>query len=246
MDVSIKEGVAHVSLNIPPVNALAARHWEELTQTLGDLGKDESIKVLLLSAQGRGFCAGVDIKELQADASLITRVNKACFEAFEAVHLFPVPVVAAVHGFCLGGGIGLVGSADVIFASTDATFGLPEIDRGAMGGASHLFRMVSPQKARRMFFTGQPATAQEMLAQGAVEEVLPNRNDLISSAHSLCENIAKKSPLALRLAKKALGGVEGASLERDYRFEQGFTLELYMSKESQHARDAFVKKTKGS
>ena len=80
-----------------------------------------------------------------------------------------VPVIAAVHGFCLGGGIGLAGNADIVVASDDATFGLPEVDRGALGAATHLARLVPQHKMRAMFFTGSMITAQELLAFGTVE-----------------------------------------------------------------------------
>ena len=83
------------------------------------------MRVVVIAAEGRGFCAGVDIKELASDSSLITKVNKGCYDAFAAIHDCPVPVIAAAHGFVLGGGIGIVGSCDIILASDDASFGLP-------------------------------------------------------------------------------------------------------------------------
>src|SRR6185436_812296 len=100
-------------------------------------------RVVVLAAEGRGFCAGVDIKEMQRTEghTALLDANRGCFAAFAAVYDCPVPVVAAVHGFCLGGGVGLVGNADLIVAADDATFGLPEVDRGALGAATHLARL---------------------------------------------------------------------------------------------------------
>ena len=140
-DVTTKDGIAELVLNHPPVNAFDSAGWQRLAQLVESLGKDEAVRVILISAEGRGFCAGVDIKELAADGSLITAVNKGCYDTFAAIHDCPVPVITAAHGFVLGGGIGIVGSSDIILASEDASFGLPEIDRGALGAASHLLRM---------------------------------------------------------------------------------------------------------
>src|SRR6202041_3976998 len=118
--------------------------------------------------------AGVDIKEINAkgDEALVG-VNRGCAAAFAAVYDCEVPVIAAVQGFCLGGGIGLVGNADMIVASEDATFGLPEVDRGALGAATHLSRLVPQHKARAMMYTSATATAAELHAFGSVLTVVP-------------------------------------------------------------------------
>ena len=236
-----EKGVAELVLDHPPVNALDSKGWAHLAQTVGALGRDESVRVILISAAGRGFCAGVDIKELAADPAVITKVNKGCYDAFAAIHDCRVPVIAAAHGFVLGGGIGIVGSCDVILASEDASFGLPEIDRGALGAASHLLRMFPIQKVRRMLYTGEPISAAEAYRLGALESVLP-RDELLPAARALADKIAEKSPKAVRLAKESLNGIELLDIKKSYRFEQGFTLELYTSPDSQEARDAFVEK----
>lgn len=240
-DVSVEKGVAEVVLDHPPVNAFDSRGWAHLAEVFTTLGRDEAVRVVVVAAAGRGFCAGVDIKELAADRSVITQVNRGCYNTFAAIHDCPVPVIAAAHGFVLGGGVGIVGSCDVIYASDDARFGLPEIDRGALGAASHLLRMFPIQKVRRMLYTGEPIDAAEAHRLGAVEAVV-SRDQLRSAARGLAEKIAEKSPKAVRLAKESLNGIELLDIKRSYRFEQGFTLELYTSPDSQEARDAFVEK----
>jgi enoyl-CoA hydratase len=237
----VENGVAEVLLAHPPVNALPSAGWFHLAQTLESLGRDDSVRVVLLAAEGRGFCAGVDIKELAADASRIAQVSRGCYAAFAAVYDCPVPVISAAHGFVLGGGIGLLGASDLVLASEDASFGLPEIDRGALGAATHLLRMFGMQKARRMLYTGEPISAAEAYRMGALEQVLP-RDELLGAAHALAAKIASKSPRAMRLAKESLNGIELLDVKRSYRFEQGFTFELYTSPDSQEARDAFVEK----
>jgi enoyl-CoA hydratase len=118
-------GVAEVVVDHPPVNALPVAGWFALADAVRAAGQDPGVRAVVLRAEGRGFNAGVDIKEFQRDSGFTALVgaNRGCFAAFAAVYECAVPVIAAVHGFCLGGGIGLVGNADVIVASDDATFG---------------------------------------------------------------------------------------------------------------------------
>src|SRR5258707_11070682 len=99
-----EKGVAEVLLDHPPVNALPSAGWAHLAKTIRGLGEDENVRVVLLAAHGKGFCAGVDIKELARDSRLITKVNRGCYDSFAAVYDCAVPVISAVHGFCLGGG----------------------------------------------------------------------------------------------------------------------------------------------
>jgi enoyl-CoA hydratase len=136
-------GVAVVTVDFPPVNALPVQGWYDLAGAVRAAGADPGVRCVVLTAEGRGFNAGVDIKEIQRTPGHDTLVgaNRGCYEAFAAVYDCEVPVVAAVQGFCLGGGIGLAGNADAIVASDDATFGLPELERGALGAATHLSRL---------------------------------------------------------------------------------------------------------
>ena len=235
------DGVAEVVLDHPPVNALNAAGWQALADAIAGLGEQAAVRVIVVRAEGRGFCAGVDIKELAADASLIVEVNAGNYATFKAVHLNKVPVIAAVHGFVLGGGIGICGAADIVIAADDARFGLPEVDRGAMGGAAHLQRMFGVQKTRYLFFTGDMIGAPEALRLGAIERVVP-RAELRDTALDIARRIAAKSPAMIRIAKEALTGIEDGNLEDKYRWEQGFTLQAYMSPDSSETRQAFVDK----
>jgi len=239
--VSINNGIAELIFNRPPVNAFNAQGWADIASELDALGVHPDVRVIIIAAEGRGFCAGVDIKELQADASLITKVNKGNYDTFKAIHLNPKPVIVAVHGFVLGGGIGISGAADIVVASDCATFAVPEVDRGAMGGGAHLQRLFPVQKVRYMYFTGEPITAAEGYRLGAIERVVP-RDKLLETAREIATKIAEKSPRMVELAKEALTGIEDGNLENKYRWEQGFTQEAYSYKDSQEARDAFVQK----
>jgi enoyl-CoA hydratase len=236
-------GIAEVVMDCPPVNALTVAQWFELAEVLGRLGRDPAVRVVVLRAEGRGFNAGVDIKEMQATEGFgaLIGANRGCFAAFAAVYDCAVPVVAAVHGFCLGGGIGLAGNSDIVLASDDAYFGLPEVDRGALGAATHLARLVPQHKARQMVYTSATATAQELAAWGSVLRVVP-RDELRAAALQVAGEIAAKSPTVIRAAKESLNGIDLWDVKRSYRFEQGFTFELNLSGVSDELRDAFVDK----
>jgi enoyl-CoA hydratase len=241
--VTIENRIAELIFDKPPVNAFSSKDWFAIANEIESLGQNDDVSVIVIRAdsKSRGFCAGVDIKELQADGSIITKVNKGNYDTFKAIHLNPKPVIVAVHGFVLGGGIGISGAADVIVAAEGATFAVPEVDRGAMGGGAHLQRMFPVQKVRYMYFTGEPIDAAEAYRLGAVEKVVP-LEDLRNAAMNIAEKIAEKSPAMIALAKEALTGIEDGNLEDKYRWEQGFTLEAYTDDDSQEARDAFVEK----
>ncbi|WP_445519597.1 enoyl-CoA hydratase family protein [Streptomyces sp. NEAU-174] len=239
-------GVRLVTMDFPPVNALPVRGWYELADALRTAGADPSVRCVVLAAEGRGFNAGVDIKEIQAAQghSALIGANHGCAEAFAAVYDCPVPVVAAVHGFCLGGGIGLVGNADAIVAGEDATFGLPELDRGALGAATHLARLVPPHLMRALYYTARTATAEELHRHGSVWRVVP-RAGLRAAALELAGEIAAKDGALLRLAKAAINGIDPVDVRRSYRFEQGFTFEANLAGLSDGHRDAFVTRSTG-
>ncbi|MFC5697211.1 enoyl-CoA hydratase family protein [Pseudomonas sp. GCM10022186] len=239
--VSIDNGIAEMVFDHPPVNAFDSKGWAAIAAELESLGASPEVRVIVIRAEGRGFCAGVDIKELAANGDLIVAVNKGNYDSFKAVHRNPKPVIIAVHGFVLGGGIGLCGAADILVASECARFGVPEVDRGAMGGGAHLQRLFPVQKVRHMYFTGEMIDAAEAYRLGAVERVV-KREELREAALSIARSIAAKSPAMIALAKEALTGIEDGNLEDKYRWEQGFTLQAYRSLDSQEARDAFVDK----
>src|SRR5580698_6497024 len=198
------DGVAEVIIEFPPVNALPVQGWFDLADAITGTGKDPGVRAVILAAEGRGFCAGVDIKEMQrteGHAALIG-ANRGCFAAFAAVYECEVPVIAAVQGFCLGGGVGLAGSADIVIAADDATFGLPEVDRGALGAATHLSRLVPQQLMRAMVYTCHTVTAQQLLSFGTVLDVVP-LEDLRTAALGVGAEIAAKDPAVIRLAKQS-------------------------------------------
>jgi enoyl-CoA hydratase len=235
-------GTAEVVIDVPPVNALDVASWFAFADAVRAAGTEASVRVVVVRAEGRGFCAGVNIKELQAQGDqALVEVNRGCAAAFAAVYECEVPVIAAVHGFCLGGGVGIAGNADIVVASDDATFGLPEVDRGALGAATHLARLVPQHRMRSMVYSAQPATAAELHGYGSVLKVVP-RDQLVDAAYEVASGIAAKSPSIIRRAKESLNGIDPVDVRRSYRFEQGFTYELHISGVAEEQRQAFVEK----
>ena len=234
-------GIAEVIIDFPPVNALPVQGWFDLAHAVTAAGADAAVRAVVVAAAGRGFCAGVDIKQMRQAPGheALLGASRGCFAAFAAVYDCPVPVIAAVHGFCLGGGVGLAGNADIVVAADDATFGLPEVDRGALGAATHLSRLVPQQLMRTMVYTCRTVTAQQLHAFGTVLEVVPPA-ELRAAALAVAGEIAAKDPATIRLAKQSLNGIDPVDVKRSYRYEQGFTFELNLTGVSDAARQAFI------
>jgi enoyl-CoA hydratase len=237
-----ENGVVEVTMDHPPVNALPVQGWFDLADELTAAGRDDSTRAVVVRAEGKGFNAGVDIKEFQDEVGFqkLVGANRGCFAAFAAVYECPVPVIAAVQGFCLGGGIGIAGNADIVVASDDARFGLPEVDRGALGAATHLSRLVPLHKARAMVYTASWATAQELQEFGSVLEVVP-REALRDKALEIAAKIAEKDPTVIRMAKESLAAIDLWDVHKSYRLEQSYTFELNLLGVADKVREDFGK-----
>ena len=237
----VDDAIAIVTMDYPPVNALPVAGWFGVADAVSKAAADSSIRVVVLRAEGRGFNAGVDIKEMQSTDGFdaLLGANKVCYAAFKVIYEAAVPVIASVQGFCLGGGVGLIGNADVIVASEDAYVGVPEIDRGALGAATHLARLVPPHLMRTLYFTGRTITAAELHTHGSVFAVVP-REELDAMALAVAADIAAKDPRVMRMAKEALNAIDPVDVNRSYRMEQGFTMELNLAGVSDELRDAFT------
>jgi len=239
--VDSSDGIAEVVMDNPPVNALTVAGWFELADLVTAVGRDPEVGAVVLRAEGKGFNAGVDIKEMQSTDGFdaLIGANRGCYAAFKAVYECEVPVIAAVHDFCLGGGIGLVGNADVIVAAEGTRFGLPEVNQGALGAATHLARLVPQHRMREMVYTAEPVDVSLLAAWGSVSRVVP-RDELRDAALEIAAKICTKSRTVIRRAKESLNGIDPVDVNRSYRFEQGFTFELNLTGVSDEARDAFV------
>ena len=235
------DGIRVVTMAAPPVNALTVQGWFDVAAALVEASADLATKVVILRAEGKGFNAGVDIKEMQNTTGFdaLLGANKGCYAAFKAVYECAVPVIAAVNGFCVGGGVGLVGNCDIVVASDDAYFGVPEVKQGALGAATHMARLVPQHLMRTLYFTARTIKATELVQHGSVFEVVP-REELDDAALRLAADIADKDTRVIRAAKEALNGIDPIDVNKSYRFEQGFTYELNLMGVSDELRDGFA------
>ncbi len=235
------DGIRVVTMDAPPVNALTVQGWYDVAAALDEASTDLATHVVVLRAEGRGFNAGVDIKEMQSTSGFdaLIGANKGCYAAFKAVYECAVPVIAAVNGFCLGGGVGLVGNADCVVASDDAYFGVPEVNQGALGAATHMARLVPQHLMRTLYFTARTISARDLVQHGSVLEVVA-REELDEAALKVAAEIAAKDTRVIRAAKECLNGIDPIDVNKSYRFEQGFTMELNLAGVSDELRDGFV------
>lgn len=250
--VEIQDRVATVTLARPPVNALDAATFRELTLVFQGLGRTRDASVVIFTAEGeRLFCGGVDLldsarrhaRELLPDDTTVDLLDPGALprDCFNAVFDCPLPVIAAVNGKAIGAGVALVASCDIVLASTAAQFAVPEIKAGVLGGARHLQRLVGPFKTRKMFFTGEFVGADEFYRLGAVEAVVAPA-ELMPTARALALQIAQMSPIGLRLAKESMNRAEELSLKDGYRVEQDYTGRVTRYADSAEAREAYKAK----
>lgn len=235
--------VAVVSLNRAPVNAVHHEMYQEigrLFRSPDDLGRD--VRVIILAGEGPHFCAGNDLDEFERmDEAMAVRLMFQAREAFHAIYSCPVPVLAAVHGSALGTGLAIAASCDMVLAAEGARFGLPELQVGVAGGAKHLSRLVPQGMMRRMFFTADPVTAEEMRTFGGVIEVVSG-DQLLERAMEIALRIARHSPSAVHDAKRVLNNVEFLDLRRGYEMEQQVTIARADHPDSKEAVTAFREK----
>ena len=234
-----------ISLNKPPVNALTLANYGELADLFEGLGADGEPDVAVLrSASSRAFCAGADISESPTmDAVTNEKRQRESRRLFSAIRHCPIPVIAAVNAPALGAGLVLAEVCDIRLAGPRATFGLPEINVGKCGGGRHTSRLASQGIVRLMYFTGRALNVEEARDAGIVDRLVPGDDDALhAAALELAQDIARKSPLAIRYAKESLNLAEELPIEDGYVVEQQFTMRLAATLDGQEAAAAFIEK----
>lgn len=252
IQLDIADRIATVTFDRPPVNALNAEAFREIEWVFNELGHSTEASVVIFTAPGEKiFCAGVDLKdsarrharELAQGDTVVDVLDPGSVPrlCFEAIRNCPLPVIGAINGKAIGAGVALAASCDLLIASEQATFSVPEIRVGVLGGGRHMQRLVGSHKMRRAFFTGKPLPASELYRLGAVEEIVAP-GELMAAARQLAAEIACNSPLGLRLGKESLNRVESMSLEEGYRLEQEYTNRVNRLNDSAEARAAMQEK----
>lgn len=246
LQLQIESGVATVTLNRPPVNAQNAEMRAEITQVFDTLSDMAEVAAIVVTGNGKVFSAGADIRErpnLADTPGAYGRHNRLVRECYYAMVECSKPIIAAVNGAALGAGFGLVMGADIWVASEDAYVSMPEINVGLAGGVTFLQRYFSQSRARRMFYTGMQVSAQELYRLGLVEACLP-RDELMPYSIDIAQEIASKSPVAVRLAKEAARMTLAMPPREAYRYEQTNTVALSKTDDAKEAQRAFFEKRK--
>ena len=239
-----EENIAIITFNRPEaMNALNNRTRAEFGQAIENVAGDDEIKVLILTGSGKAFVAGSDIKEFNKFTPFAAHNIKRLGEMVEKLEK---PVIAAVNGFCLGGGCEIAMACDIIVASEKAKFGQPEINIGIIpggGGTQRLQRLIGPCRAKEMIFTGDIIRAEEADRIGLVNRVVPV-DDLMPTARKIAEKIASKSAAALKLAKQAVNYGMQTNLESGLKYEyEMYALSLTL-KDKEEGVNAFIEKRK--
>jgi enoyl-CoA hydratase len=236
--------VALLRFNRPKqLNALNGQVMDELCSALEALDRDDAIRVLVVTGNERAFAAGADIGEM-AGASPIDMLRTNRIAQWDRVRRISKPVIAAVAGWCLGGGCELAMALDLILAAESARFGQPEINLGVIpgaGGTQRLTRAVGKSVAMEMILTGEPIDAHEAHRLGLVARVVPNEL-LVEDALALAAKIATKSPLALRTAKEAVNAAYEMSLTDALAHERRLFYLLFASEDQKEGMAAFLEK----
>jgi enoyl-CoA hydratase len=238
--------VAVVRLNRPEArNALNIDVRTQLAEHFTSLGNDDTTRAIVLTGSEKIFAGGADLRDM-VERNPIELLTRRTERLWRAVADCPKPVIAAVNGYCLGGGCELAMHADVIVAGEGALFGQPEVKVGIMpgaGGTQRLVRAVGKFRAMKMLMTGEPVPARDALAMGLVSEVVAD-GDVFQRALAIATTIAGMPPLAVMQIKEAVLAGEDSSLEAGLMLERKAFQLLFASADQKEGMRAFLEKRK--
>jgi enoyl-CoA hydratase len=258
LSFEVKDHIAIITIDNPPLNVFAPEYVQQLPEIVDSFGANEDIRVAIITGAGtKSFTAGADTKQWQdpkvqrrgAELNLpgSLRNLRDARNYVEALMDSAVPIIAAVNGYCLGHGIGIATASDIIVASENAKFGLPEINVGSANGHRMLRELFPKGLARHAFYTGEFINAQEAYRVGAVYKVVA-ADALMASALEIATEIAEKAPLLMRLFKQTVRWTEHMDMQEGYRFEgQAFAMlkrQPGVNEQLSEARTAFAEKRK--
>jgi enoyl-CoA hydratase len=242
-----EDDLAIVKINRPPVNALNSEVVTEIHQMFDELEKDEDVKVIILTGEGKAFVAGADISEMvDFDPSGGAEFSKKGQAAFDKIENTAKPVIAAINGFALGGGCEIAMACDIRLAVQGAKLGQPEVNLGVIpgfAGTQRLPRLVGKGKAKELIFTGNMITAEEAQEIGLVNQVL-TADELMNTAREMAKTIASKGPAAVRAAKHAINEGVNYELSKGLEIENQAFARLFETEDQKEGMKAFLEKRK--
>lgn len=242
--LEVRDNIVIVTLDRPPVNALTVPLYLGFAEVFDRISAyAPGADCVILRSKGKNFCGGNDLDEfLTMNPENVEERMSAVRAAMSSIYHCEIPVVGAVQGVALGAGLGLAASCDLLVATHDASFGLPEISVGAMGGARHAMRLVPIGVVRRMHLTAEPVPASVLEHHGSVSE-LCDAERLEEVALRWARLIARHGPLAIRACKRSLTHVETyPELMSGYKYEQSLTGELSTTHDAKEAVRAFYER----
>ena len=247
--LEVTDSIGWLKINRPDsLNALNSEVVESLEFALRNLEQDTTVKVVVITGAGeKAFVAGGDIKEMVAMAPLAARAfSRKGQQMIEYIEKMHKPVIAAVNGYALGGGLELALACDFIYASDKAKFGLPEVTLGVIpgfGGTQNLPRLIGPNKARELIFSGKVITAQQAREWGVVNAVFP-AEELTAKVMEIARAIARNGMLAVASAKDAVVNGLNMTKEDGLRYESALFATLFATQDQKEGMQAFIEKRK--
>jgi len=248
-ETSHADGVLELVIDRPPVNAFSIGLLHQLAARIEVVRDQPEVRAVVLRAEGRGFCAGGDVKEVEGLSGFegILGQSSGSLRLSLAVLECAAPVVCGVHAYCIGVGVLIAGSADILVASHDTRFVLAEIDNGATAGAIQALKLMPEKRVRAAMMTADPVLAQELHALGSVYVLTAEHAAVAAAARDVAARIAGKSPEAMRRLKASLNNTTKAhELRTLYRAELSYTYELNIMGEASAGRMAFIEGRRGS
>lgn len=239
--VDVEDHIAIVTFDRAPINAMVKETYLEFQQTFEKLGEMEGVRVAVLRAGGRFFCPGNDVSEFDglATEAQAREYGQIVSDGIAAVYNCKIPVVAAVHGHALGAGMALAACADIIVASDEAQFGIPEIKVGVIGASGFLALLVPEKVVRYLSLTGKSISAQEVEHYGGVHKVVPT-GEVFDTAMEVARDLLRRGPTALRYFKEAMNINQNAQLVEKYATESAYTRQYVGTAESKESVKAFL------
>ncbi|UOE93377.1 enoyl-CoA hydratase [Alkalihalobacillus sp. LMS39] len=247
--VTYNNAVATITFNRPPANALSSEVLSELAKVLDEVEQHDGAKVILLHGQGRFFAAGADIKEFTSvpSGSEFAELAKSGQQLFNRIEAFPKPIIAAVHGAALGGGLELVMACHIRLATKDVKLGLPELQLGLIpgyAGTQRLPRIVGKAKALEMLLTSDPITGEEALSYGLVNSIYDDEQSLMDAASQLAHKIAQKSAVSMKLLLESFSYVTDENFATGVEKEAELFGKAFDSYDGKEGIQAFIEKRK--
>jgi len=248
LSVKKENYIATITFNRPPANALASAVLKELSNVLADIEQDETVRVIILHGEGRFFSAGADIKEFTTveSAEQFSKLAAIGQEVFEKMESFPKPIIAAIHGAALGGGLELAMACHIRIATKQAKLGLPELQLGLVpgfAGTQRLPRFVGEAKALEMLLTSDPITGEEAARYGLVNQVV-EEEELMNVAFQFARKVAQKSPVSVKAAIQLVFHNKNGSFIEGVEKEAQLFGEVFMSEDAKEGIQAFIEKRK--